>query len=461
MAAYELLGRPNRATHTSLGDKLPAWATESRYGILNRLFRHDALRSSFISILPRFAQPGGIRHRKIDSTSYLNALRGWAAFFVFTAHSFSSSQQDWRRHAFLYVLFSGASMVSLFFVISGYVLSYRLLILIRKGDFESFVNSLASSTFRRYVRLYGSSVAATLIIMLLVQFRIYETNEVKKLLHKDTFGTQFIDWIHDTIFFTNPFGNIPGWFTPQAVNTRYDDVLWTIAAEFRGSIALFAYCTAVCKMSTRARMISTWVVVALCYVWQAIYIAEFLGGFFIADLALSRNPERIQNPSTTQREPRNQTRKSTVLNIFLFVGGLFLLSQPDKFSYFPWNYLHRVIPSWWHDFDYIFWPSLGAFALIYALESFPALQRPLHWRLSQYLGDISFGVYVVHCPICRRLFFQIIIPWREQHLADSTLKYVPGFTLYPLLVLVAADYFDRLDRAIVRLGKSLERRLFH
>jgi len=237
--------------------------------------------------------------------------------------------------------------------------------------------------------------------------------------------------------------------------------MWSIAAEYRGSVALFAFCTAVCKMSTKTRMVSTWVMIVACYIWQAVYIAEFMAGLFIADLALSRSPERLDSPwAIPKQHPDGQKRRSKLKHISIFILGMFLLSQPG-FVQFPWNHLAGAIPYWWNpDGKYLFWYGFGAFAVVYALEFYPALQKPLHWRLSQYLGDISFGLYAMHGPFVLGTYMQVIIPLREQYLGHSVLKYIPGFIIYPLIVLIASDYFERVDKTVVRLARSLQSFMF-
>ncbi len=83
-------------------------------------------------------------------------------------------------------------MVALFFVISGYALGYRLLILTRQGDTERLLNALASSTFRRYFRLYLSSVVACMIALGLVRLRFW--NGMQGGCWRDSFIAQDGSW---------------------------------------------------------------------------------------------------------------------------------------------------------------------------------------------------------------------------------------------------------------------------
>ncbi|EXJ82562.1 hypothetical protein A1O3_06375 [Capronia epimyces CBS 606.96] len=419
-----------------------------------------------VAALPRFARPGGITDREIGPTSYLDALRGYAAVCVFIAHSFNTFGDNWRREPLISFLFHGSSMVALFFVISGYVLSYRLLIYIRKQEFERLISSLASSTFRRYVRLYGSTECACFIAMIMVRFKIYPG--CRPPMYKDTFWEQLVDWGWDLVYFSNPFGDIRGW--PSSFDSRYLDQMWSIPAEYRGSVAIFAFCTAACRLTTRSRMVLTWVIIVACYIWQAIYVAEFMAGLFIADLSLSRHPERLDNPRSLtgpHHHHKQQTLWEKVGYGCLFVLGIFILGEPDDTTMgimgtFPWEFLKRFIPGWWDDSgNYLFWLGIGAFMLVYALEFYPTLQKPLNWRYSQYIGDLSFGIYAMHVPLALGPYFQVMIPLREQYLGGwPVIKYIPGLIAYPLMVLIAADYFERVDKQVIRFARWLQTKLF-
>jgi hypothetical protein len=249
-------------------------------------------------------------------------------------------------------------------------------------------------------------------------------------------------------------------------------------------------------------MILTWLIIFACYVWQAIYVAEFMAGLFIADLSLSRHPERLGRVERVERverldhhldhdhqdhnhprslaashslhgqkehehEHQHPTLWTKVGYTALFLLGIFLLGEPDNTSMgilgtFPWAFLKSWIPSWWrNDGKYLFWLGPGAFMLVYALEFYPVLQKPLHWRYSQYLGDVSFGIYAMHIPLAIGPYFQVMIPLREKWMGNwPVVKYIPGFVLFSLMVLIAADYFERVDKMVIRFARWLQNKMF-
>lgn len=126
--------------------------------------------------------------RKLYPTSYLDGLRGVAALFVVIHHysyTFTaSSLQGWHaakdgNHNWFFqlpiirVVHSGRFMVAIFFAISGYVLSHRSLKLAREGKPVELLDSLASSVFRRWLRLHLPVIASTFIAFLLARANVW------------------------------------------------------------------------------------------------------------------------------------------------------------------------------------------------------------------------------------------------------------------------------------------------
>ena len=145
--------------------------------------------------------------------------------------------------------------------------------------------------------------------------------------------------------------------------------------------------------------------------------------------------------------------------------GLFLLNQPDDPDRnpeipYPWPYLLQFVPSWYGDAFHTFWVSIGAALIVLALDNYPALQTPFNWSFSQYLGDLSFGIYAMHIIIHEAVFKPVLNPWRQQHLGEGYFACFAVETFATILVLWAADYFTRADKLVVRIGRWLEVRTF-
>jgi peptidoglycan/LPS O-acetylase OafA/YrhL len=456
-------------TELSLSKRRPG--RNGRWQSLSQYLRLGG--SHLPAILPRFLRRHSLRRTKfLTPTSYLDALRGYAAISIMNRHRFDLSSVWLLQQPIVRITHAGPGMVDLFFVISGYVLSYRLLIAMRNRETGFLLDGLASATFRRYLRLYGSAAVATFISMLLLRLNWIDGVDSGwyHFERRETFWGQLCDWVQDMGTFSNPFMPLEGFWYEGLFSARYLYPMWTIPIEFRGSMVLFGFCTAVCKLSTTHRMVLCWGAIALCYYWQAIYIASFLQGMFIADLALGREPQRLREQGQLlQHEDKlassspKQSRISRIGYISIFITAIFLLSGPpdaETNSPFPWQHLTATFPKWGTGLEAHFWPSIGAFLLILSLESYPALQIPFTWNLSQYLGDLSFGIYAMHQLVMWTLYKHVLDPLREQYLGEGTWARVPGMLVYWMAVLWAAEGFMRIDGRVVRAGRWLQRRAF-
>jgi peptidoglycan/LPS O-acetylase OafA/YrhL len=429
-----------------------------------------------VSLLPTYIQPGRTTKKEsLHQTAYLDALRGYAALIVFFYHSFPNPDLWLFQYPspFRLIYRGGAGMVAIFYIISGYVLSYRMLKLMHAREPAKLLDSLASSTFRRWFRLYGSTGVATFIAMLCVWVGWYLPPLIER---KETLWLQLWDWWYDFLYSSDPFEYVLGFIHDGAYGSHYLLQMWTIPVEFRGSIVLFTFCAAVCKMSIRSRWMCLWLSVLFMYYWRAVYAVEFLMGMFIADLSLLLHPGRLGRllPQTEpgQKSTPTRHRHQRVIKlgcVCLVALGVYLLCQPDDFDFDrehpdmpnPWRFmLQHLSPKWYGFALYTFWLSFGAFFLVLGLENYPALQTPFNWSFSQYLGELSFGIYAMHILVRDSLFLPVLNPWRVKYLGEGLLAVWFIEAVATLCVLWLADYFTRADKLVVRLGKRIESATF-
>lgn len=130
----------------------------------------------------RLSQP------RLTSISYIDGLRGYAAVIVviFDASLIYSSNivsfnygLEGTNHNLLQLpivrlLFSGHSMMSIFFVLGGYVNALKPLSLIRSGNLAHLTSALSSSLLRRVIRLCMPPLVSTFAIAITVYLRFWE-----------------------------------------------------------------------------------------------------------------------------------------------------------------------------------------------------------------------------------------------------------------------------------------------
>jgi peptidoglycan/LPS O-acetylase OafA/YrhL len=362
-------------------------------------------------------------------------------------------------------------MVMVFFVISGYALGYRMLKLMRTRQAISLLDTFISSIFRRFIRLYGSTSIATFAAMLLVWFRFCIPD-----LRQETFLLQVKHWMGDFAHFSYPLAaNVDGYVHADELVSAYLGVTWTIPIEFRGSMLLFLFCIGACKLTTRNRMALCWFFMICSYLYQVIYVAMFLGGLFIADLSFTRHPERLSPPShlpatseaTTERqEPPRQSRRSKIVFTAILILAVFLLSQPHgkvlTQTYWPWPLLESAIPSYmvgWRMREN-WWIGVGSFLLVWALDECPMLQAPFRWNVSQYIGELSFGIYITHYLLVWTVWERILLPLRFAWLGNAPWTVAPFVVVHFFIMLWVADLFIRLDKKVIAFARWCQTKTF-
>lgn len=160
-----------------------------------------------IFLVPSFLQGRQAREQicpaKLAPTAYLDGIRGLAALFVFFCHYFYQAftiAKSWGTGADNYhflklpivrLWYQGPPAVCVFFVISGYALSYRPLKLIRNGAMSDFATTMSSLTFRRGVRLYLPTAISTLMIVSLLRIGAYEWT--REFAHDRTYMKNIVE----------------------------------------------------------------------------------------------------------------------------------------------------------------------------------------------------------------------------------------------------------------------------
>lgn len=171
-------------------------------------------------------------------------------------------------------------------------------------------------------------------------------------------------------------------------------------AEFKGSIIVYTAISALSRCTRNARL---WCEVALIvyflYVVDGWYGALFMSGTLLSDLDLL---------SVNDEEPRFFTKlKGFKEFIFfhLFVCAMYLGGVPscesstgyqNLLASSPgWRWLFKLKPQAVYDFKW-FYLAWAAVLTVASIPRLPWLKRFFETRFCQYLGRISFALYLVH-----------------------------------------------------------------
>ncbi|KAJ4332665.1 hypothetical protein N0V87_008225 [Didymella glomerata] len=365
----------------------------------------DVVRPEFLSLRP------GSPKKLLRRTAWLDGLRGFAAFIVFLHHNqlwshdihgnsvFENGFGYNKRHYFAALpfirhFFSGGHFaVAIFFVISGYVLSVKSLGSIQKSQHMVSADAVGSALFRRWLRLYLPVIGFTLSWMII---RHWTNVWVDFGERKKTWGEEFKTWYYT--FKNYSFVFLTG--DNVEFTSRYNGHLWSIPIEFKGSIIVYTALSALSRCTRNARL---WCEFALCiyflYVVDGWYGALFMGGMLLSDLDLL---------ALDDEEPRFLAKLGgfkEFIFFHLFLIGMYLGGVPscetldgneNLLASSPgWKWLFKLKPqaAWDAKWFYLTWAAILTVASIPRL---PWLKRFFETRFCQYLGRISFALYLVH-----------------------------------------------------------------
>ncbi|KAH7304686.1 acyltransferase 3 [Stachybotrys elegans] len=441
--------------------------------------------------IPSFLQPRHIhepiRSGKPAPTAYLNGLRGLAALFVYIFHysyqaynvnegwGCDETNYHFLKLPFIRILYGGPAAVSIFFVLSGYTLSYKTSQLIQSHSYAEFVNTISSLAFRRGIRLFLPPAASTTIIICLIRLGVYEHNE--EFAHNKTYMRYYDEEHPHRMDTASEQWSTLWWLALHVFDwdrtpppTNFDGHLWTIPVEFRCSLYLFITVIGTARLQTKWRFLAVtgliWIIYRNCN-WP---LMLFLCGMLIAELDHIRGAHVPPTSSLDQRpnplSPSIWGRMMTWLWSLVSILGFYLICQPQARAEITpgWIYLSSLIPEWWQDAPFRYWQSMGAVIFVLAIGYSPAWQQFFNNAFIQYLGKISYALYLIHGPTIHSLGFMFerwafSLTGIEDDWSFNT-AFILGAVLSTSMVIWCADVFWRaVDIPAIQFAKWVEGRL--
>jgi peptidoglycan/LPS O-acetylase OafA/YrhL len=446
-----------------------------------------ALLPSYFQLLvrpPRGVEPlRAFGPRKLHKTSWLDGLRGVASLIVVVYHYFITQPTHPMRPyylgpydlggkkkldpmlftnplqlPFIRLLHSGDLMVPIFFVISGYVLSFRQVKMINRGEKAELLDLLFSSVFRRGIRLFcpvAATVAMVHVGSLLGFHQIYKIHwsiwsPLSPLWHyfQEMWDILWLSWGVD-------------FFTDQVQQ------LWTIPAEFACSMLLFIFQLGVSGLQPVYRIAASVIGMITVLFMGHWGFFLFLSGWLIAEFEYAIEHSRHQ-PDKEDDGSANRSAFWTAMFIF----GAFLGSYPTinvELSMFLY-WLPSITPEIYMADGYQganhFWQAIAALLLVWPIFRIPELQAIFTTPVAQYLGDISFALYLVHYQLVimgkdsiRQQSSYIFGTERPNHLT-RTVAWAFELAILLFFVLWQADVCWRfIDRPSVKAAKWIEKKV--
>ncbi|KAJ3347963.1 hypothetical protein HDU91_006666 [Kappamyces sp. JEL0680] len=376
---------------------------------------------------------------------YIEGLRGFCAFIVCVHHFVIMFFDFGGGHGTLIeLLINGHAAVTCFFILSGRVLCLAVLAKQRRDPTKAF-QSLSSAVFRRPIRLvlplffaanlsfflhWAGFYAAVPRAAAILQFPNTPPGKAPWL----SLPPQFPSLSWHGVFWISILLNAIGLEPSPKYNLYPAKVIWSIPIELACSYIVYSFTLMLLSLRKRHHLFYALAIAWFWYInsWSCV----FLTGVYICQLSIDGYLARIQ----------------TSKYIWLYRMALVLASlapmtkqlplfawfhEPLAFQYYD-NYFQRSTGGMiggkasrdviWFEQDNAVSFSCASVVLLFELT--PALQRLFSTRPFQFLGRISFGLYLGH-----PLVMWSILSWAIVFLTDTL-----GLSFYPVMVLCIPIY---------------------
>lgn len=377
--------------------------------------------------------------KNIERIGYLDGLRGLAAFSVYLFHFVAAFLpfiyfKDISLIHFnveklvvgtpLYYLIDGGVMVSIFFVLSGFVLAKV------SNNFKD-IEDLIPLLLKRYLRLGIPVLVLTLLIFLLFSNGYFHNLEASIItLSKGWLGAfySFIPALDSALF----QGTVGALFLNQS---SYNPVLWTIYFELLGSILVISFVVLLKKF--RFLKVLILIVISLL-LWGSPLLGFILGMLlyeykYIYLRSISKLTKTIVLLVTIIVWDFTIDGKVTQF----FAGKLNFHSNPENIQFFVYSLIASGI-------------------IMFVLYS-DLIQKLLSRKLFQFLGKISYSFYLLHILIIVSFGSRIFVYLYSYFKGNYAYALTITFILSTILLLLTSFVFTKL---IDEKGQILSKKLF-
>lgn len=295
---------------------------------------------------------------------FLDGLRGILCLIVVVDHCVNTFMPSLRftrdpgfhgflKHIFalspLNIIYSGLPSVYLFFIMSGFVISYKY-----NKTRES--NIIIKSTLKRYLR-FSIPIIASYFIMYLSSLLFWDQPlSIKKILWESIYGSEFT---HERM-------------------TNY--ALWTISFEIFGSFLIFSLLGIFGSSKNRI----------LFYSLVMIFLFNTNYSFFVFGLILS---------DLWANEKINHINSKYLLSILIFLSALFITYPYPRNGVHVGGIYNIITFSKDWSCNYSIYTKIGSFLFFVTILSSNSLKKLFGSNIPLFFGKISFPIYLIHPSI--------------------------------------------------------------
>lgn len=320
---------------------------------------------------------------KNNRESHLDSLRGIAALIVVIVHYLAAfypyaifgNEGGYQQHSSLEGIFffpvfglvvSGHFAVCLFFILSGYVISYQYL-----GE-RSQIGNIIKAIIKRPIRLGGLVYISIIFAAILWYFDLFLNLPASELTTSQPWFSNF--WKGNF-----EFSNLFYVLTTSAFSdgNHYNPPLWTIKIELYGSIMVYIFLLFFGRFKFRVLLLFSLIFVFYNSLYQGFWI-----GLTIAEVI-----------------KHHKSIKKFIAKPYcywiIFILFVYFSAYPN---YTSQNFISKTIYSILPD-DVNFgggYPMFSALLVFLLVSSSLTIQKLLRKPILKFLGKISYALYVMH-----------------------------------------------------------------
>lgn len=380
----------------------------------------------------------------MNKLKYLDGVRGFAAFIVVIHHyllGFFPALLNGNLNSIktkngielliasspLNLIYAGNSAVCIFFILSGYVLTYKFF----KCNDERLIISSAN---RRYLRLLVPVLFSLVVTYVFMKLGFFYNIKASQLTNSDwlasyyNFEPNFIEMLKEGFW---------GVFFQQT--SFYNPVLWTMYYEFYGSLLVLGFAYAFGKVRNRYII---YLIASLITVNTHFF--PFILGVFLSDSYASKNNFIcIFNKTSTK--------------LILSILGLFLASYPTNIPVENTIYSFMKI-NLFEDLPY-FYHTIGTFLILCVILNSYKLKKMFSNKIFSFLGSISFSLYSIHFLVLSTFSSYLFL------VLNTYFKYYQSFLIMfiislALLLIISYYIYKYIDLGGIRLSKYVYEKYF-
>lgn len=334
---------------------------------------------------------------KTDRLLALEGLRGLAAMSVVLFHFLvlfypmlyygtdfikHSRIEDNIHGTPLNAFISGTFAVSIFFVLSGFVLTI--------GFFQTKKNNIIERlAVKRYFRLMIPALASVLVAWVLISLGLSHNNEAYIFSQSPALN---LTWESNTNFFHALYEGSIGVFLQEPVY-KFNSVLWTMQYEFVGSFIIFIVALIFGKSNLRW-MVYLALILALYNTW----FIGFIFGMLLADVYVNRK----------NVIPQKNIQLYGMLLIGIVLGSFTIGPTLGTF--------YNVIRLPWLNAtqNLSLYTSLGALLVIISILSIARISKFMSSTILTKIGRYTYSLYLVHQPLIYTLGTGLFVLFMHQ-----------------------------------------------